>query len=170
MQPRTPECHSKRQVDHHPGRKPIQLPQARLRFTGRRRINEWPFAEWKAARDRGNCALMLGTAKQHRRDDMSVTVPACHSFGGQAQSPAAWHAGCEIVAETEGVVVTGVQRVGAAASAGLRPGDVIISVGNTEVVDEIEFRNVLSQNDIQRGIWMQVISEGVRRFVFVRAK
>ncbi len=72
--------------------------------------------------------------------------------------------------ETAGVVVTEVQAGGAAASAGIQPGDVIVSVGDTEVSDAIGFRNAVAANDPKRGIRMQVRSNGVRRFVFVRIK
>lgn len=71
--------------------------------------------------------------------------------------------------DVKGVVVTEVERGSAAASVGIRARDVIVSVGGHEVTDAAGFRKALEDNDLKRGIRMQVMSEGSRRFVFIRS-
>jgi serine protease Do len=51
-----------------------------------------------------------------------------------------------------GVVVSGVERDGAAAAAGLRPGDVIVRVGATRVTDPASFRAAVDDADLDDGL------------------
>lgn len=72
--------------------------------------------------------------------------------------------------DESGVLVTAVDPGGSAASVGIRPGDLIISVGGQPVEDVSGFRDVLEEQDIEQGLRMQVMREGVRRFVFLKAR
>lgn len=69
----------------------------------------------------------------------------------------------------EGVVVTQVEPGSAAADAGIRPRDVITSVAGVKVKNAAAFRKALEENSAERGIRMQVLNDGVRRFVFVKS-
>jgi serine protease Do len=71
--------------------------------------------------------------------------------------------------DVKGVVVTEVAPGSAAAAAGIRPRDIIVSVGGQGVADAAGFRKAIEDNDLKRGIRMQVMSEGSRRFVFIRS-
>jgi serine protease Do len=70
---------------------------------------------------------------------------------------------------TQGVVVTEVDPASPAASVQLRPRDVITSVNGIEVEDARGFRSALDQADLKRGIRMQVMTDGYRRYVFVKS-
>ena len=67
-----------------------------------------------------------------------------------------------------GVVVTDVQPGSPAASAGIRKRDLITSINGTEVEDARAFKAALDEADLSKGIRMQVNSNGLRRFVFMR--
>lgn len=69
----------------------------------------------------------------------------------------------------EGVVVTQVEPGSAAADAGIRPRDVITSVAGVKVKNAAGFREALEENSAERGIRMQVLNDGVRRFVFIKS-
>ncbi|HID76442.1 MAG TPA: DegQ family serine endoprotease [Planctomycetaceae bacterium] len=69
---------------------------------------------------------------------------------------------------TRGVVVTEVNPDSVAASLGIRPGDVILAVGDTEVRDAASFRRALEEHDLSRGVRLLVMRDHVRRFLFVR--
>lgn len=70
----------------------------------------------------------------------------------------------------KGVVVTDVDPVGIAASAGLRPKDVIVSVNNDRVEDADKFREALQRHDPKQGLRLLVRSEGFSRFVFLKTR
>jgi serine protease Do len=68
-----------------------------------------------------------------------------------------------------GVVITDVLEGGAAAEAGLRTGDVVLSVAGTAVRSVDDFENAVAAQDLAKGFRMAVRSNGLTRFVFVRA-
>lgn len=70
---------------------------------------------------------------------------------------------------TKGVVVTEIDPTSPAASVGIRPRDVITSINGTDIEDASGFRKTIQQADLKRGIRMQVMSEGYRRFVFIKS-
>lgn len=70
--------------------------------------------------------------------------------------------------DDKGILVTEVQPGSAAASVGLRPGDLVVSVGGKSVEDVAGFRDALEDENVEEGVRMQVMREGVRRFVFMR--
>jgi serine protease Do len=72
-------------------------------------------------------------------------------------------------ANLQGVVVTKVEPGSLAQRAGLGPRDIITSVGNTAVVNADGFLAALEQQDVSKGIRLQAMRDGVRRFVFIRA-
>jgi serine protease Do len=72
--------------------------------------------------------------------------------------------------DDKGVLVTEVEPGSAAASVGVRPGDLIVAVGGKPVKDVTDFRSVLRGEDLEKGVRMRVMRDGVRRFVFVKAR
>lgn len=72
--------------------------------------------------------------------------------------------------DQKGVVVTEVERGGLAASAGIRPGDVIVSVNGKDVVNAIAFREVLNEAGRSEGLRLQVKTDGFSRFLFLKMK
>ena len=74
------------------------------------------------------------------------------------------------IERAEGVVVTDVESGSVAAEASIRPGDVIVSVGGKAVRNLADYRNAMSQVDLSEGVRMQVLRDGVRRFVFLRVR
>jgi serine protease Do len=71
--------------------------------------------------------------------------------------------------DLQGVVITEVDQGSVAERATLRPGDVIVSIGSTAIEDVNDYRDAIRQFDPQTGIRMQVVRDGIRRFVFVRS-
>ena len=56
-----------------------------------------------------------------------------------------------------------------AARAGIRPKDVIVSMGERPITDASDFRAALKEQDLKKGLRMQIKSEGTRRFVFLKS-
>ena len=71
--------------------------------------------------------------------------------------------------ELTGVVVTEVDQASLAERAQIRPGDVIVAIGNTPVKNVGDYRNAINQFDAKKGIRIQFVREGVRRFAFLRS-
>jgi serine protease Do len=69
-----------------------------------------------------------------------------------------------------GVVVTAVDPTGLAARAGVRPGDIIVSIGGKPIRSLADFRETTDDLDSRAGIRMQVMREGIRQFVFLRSR
>jgi serine protease Do len=74
------------------------------------------------------------------------------------------------VETTQGVVIANVAAGGAAAEAGLRPGDVVVSVGDTRIRNLVDYREAISKAKLAEGIRLQFLREGTRRFVVLRAR
>ena len=70
---------------------------------------------------------------------------------------------------TKGVVVTAVEPGSVSHSLGVRPKDVIVSVGNTKVENVNDFRDAMKDHDLRKGIRLQVMRDNVSRFLFARA-
>ncbi|MCC5877542.1 MAG: Do family serine endopeptidase [Candidatus Sumerlaeia bacterium] len=70
--------------------------------------------------------------------------------------------------EIRGVVVTSVETGGIASRSGLRVGDLIVSVGGSEVTNTREFREAVSGADLESGVRLQIIREGFRQFLILR--
>jgi serine protease Do len=68
----------------------------------------------------------------------------------------------------EGVVVTSVDPGSMADLAGVRPKDVIVDVGGTPVTDLASFHKAMAKQDLTKGVRMQVVTEGLKRFIFLR--
>lgn len=71
--------------------------------------------------------------------------------------------------DSKGVVVTDVDPSSAAASVGVRPGDVITSVNGDSIERAKDFRKAVEQADLQRGIRLQLLKQGYRRYVFLQS-
>lgn len=72
--------------------------------------------------------------------------------------------------DEQGVVVTDVKPGSMAASLDIRPNDVIVSVGSQQVNGAADFRKALDSNDLSKGIRLQVMRDGAKRFVFAKVK
>ncbi|REJ66385.1 MAG: DegQ family serine endoprotease [Planctomycetota bacterium] len=72
--------------------------------------------------------------------------------------------------DEQGVVVTEVEPGSTAATMGIQPGDVIVSIGGNEVNNLTDFRNALQEQDVEKGVRMQIMRDGVRRFVFIKIR
>ena len=59
---------------------------------------------------------------------------------------------------------------GLAERVGLRPRDVIVSINDDAVPNAVAFQETLTKHDLKRGLRVQVVSEGVKRFVFIRSR
>lgn len=69
-----------------------------------------------------------------------------------------------------GVFVTEVDRAGLAARAGIRPRDMIVSVGGTAINSIEDFRDAMRDHKPEEGIRLQVQRDGARRFIFLRSR
>jgi serine protease Do len=67
-----------------------------------------------------------------------------------------------------GVVITDVEPASAGARAGLRAKDVIVDVDGKAIRGVREFRAAMDKADLAKGIRLQVMRDGARRFVFLR--
>ena len=68
----------------------------------------------------------------------------------------------------QGVVVTRVEPLGFAARAGLQPKDVILGVGGQAVRDERELERAIAQQDLEKGVRLDVRRGGARLFLFLQ--
>ena len=71
------------------------------------------------------------------------------------------------------VVGSGLGGLSAAARmarAGLRVRDVIMSINGDSVDNAKAFDETMAKHDLKRGIRLQVISEGNKRFLFIRSR
>ncbi len=65
---------------------------------------------------------------------------------------------------TEGVIVIHVEKDGLAAANGIKEGDIITSVNKQAVTNPVEFRDALQTSDPQKGVILNLISDGNSRF------
>jgi serine protease Do len=72
-------------------------------------------------------------------------------------------------ANTTGVVVTQVRPGSLGARLGLTPGDAVLMVGDKPIGSVADFRETLTEDAVSRGIRLQIMRDGVRRFLFLRA-
>lgn len=70
--------------------------------------------------------------------------------------------------QKDGLVVTGVDPDGIAARAGIRPKDIILSVQGEAVNSIREFRSLVDEKALKKGVRLVVESEGMERFVFLK--
>jgi serine protease Do len=71
--------------------------------------------------------------------------------------------------ELKGVVVKEVEPGSMAERAFIRPGDVIAMVGSKDITSVSDYRSVLEKFDSKKGVRLQIVRDGVRRFVFLRS-
>ncbi|MCR9117832.1 MAG: DegQ family serine endoprotease [bacterium] len=71
-------------------------------------------------------------------------------------------------AAVQGAVVTNVERGSVASQAGVVTGDVIVSINRDSITDSASFAAAIEKHDLAKGVRMQLLRDGVRRFAFVR--
>jgi serine protease Do len=69
---------------------------------------------------------------------------------------------------TDGVVVTKVEAGSAADRGGIRPGDIIVAIGNVAIRGLSDYRGKMREADLSRGVLLQVVRDGGKRFVALR--
>jgi serine protease Do len=69
----------------------------------------------------------------------------------------------------KGVAVTKVDPTSMAARVGIARGDTVVTVGDEEISDVKQFREAMSEQSFEDGIRLQVMRDGIKRFVFVRS-
>jgi serine protease Do len=73
-------------------------------------------------------------------------------------------------ANSKGVVVTEVDDGRLAARVGIERGDIVVAVGNESTSTVEEFRKAIRKQDLKNGIRLQLMREGMKRFVFIRSE
>lgn len=73
------------------------------------------------------------------------------------------------IANERGVVITKVESNSLAERAGIRAGDVLLAVGDRSVDNVADFNEAVRDINLALGVRLQLKSDGVRRFVFLRA-
>jgi serine protease Do len=73
-------------------------------------------------------------------------------------------------ANSKGVVVTEVDDGSLAARVGIERGDIVVAVGNESTSTVEEFRKAIRKQDLKNGIRLQLMREGMKRFVFIRSE
>jgi len=68
----------------------------------------------------------------------------------------------------QGAVVTDVEAGSVAARAGLRPKDIIVNLDGQAIRSVRDFRAAMDKADMAHGIRLQVMTDGVRRFIFLK--
>jgi serine protease Do len=71
---------------------------------------------------------------------------------------------------TEGVVIMRVASGSLAEQAGLRPRDIIVDANGTPVSDSEAFRDIITEDALQKGVRLIVESQGMERFVFIKTE
>jgi serine protease Do len=92
--------------------------------------------------------------------DLGVSVETLTADMAQQQS---------LDPDEKGALVTNVKRGSPAAQAGLHPGDIIVTVGEQPIASADQFRAVIKKQDVEKGIRMQVETDGLQRFVFIKS-
>jgi serine protease Do len=69
-----------------------------------------------------------------------------------------------------GVAVTKVEPGSLAARVAIERGDIVVTVGDEEISNVKQFREAMSQQNLKDGIRLQVMRDGIKRFVFVRSE
>ena len=76
----------------------------------------------------------------------------------------------ELPGDVQGGVVTAVEPGSPAALLDIAPGDVIVSVGEQQVKSLHQLRTLLDEDHLKKGVRLQILREGVHRYVFLRAE
>lgn len=69
-----------------------------------------------------------------------------------------------------GVVVTKVDEGSFAARIEIERGDIVLAVGDEAVRNIDEFKNAMAKQELKRGIRLQLMRDGMKRFVFLRSQ
>jgi serine protease Do len=70
--------------------------------------------------------------------------------------------------QTHGVAISSITPDGIAASSGLQPGDIVLSVNGKKVSTSAEFKSAVDKASLADGIRMFVETQGMTRFVFLK--
>ncbi|GIW98935.1 MAG: MucD protein [Pirellulaceae bacterium] len=119
--------------------------------------------------------VKIGLLEPEKLASAGITVPR-----GRANKVEAPDLGIEVeslteemadelgIDQQEGAVVTKVEPATPASRAGLREGDVVVNVNGQPIGNAADFRKALEEVDLSKGVRMQVVTNGVRRFVFLK--
>jgi serine protease Do len=72
--------------------------------------------------------------------------------------------------DEQGVVVTEVEEGSLAARVGIQAGDIVLAMGDQPTTNVEEFREAIGKVNAEEGIRLQLMREGVKRFVFIRSR
>jgi serine protease Do len=72
--------------------------------------------------------------------------------------------------EATGVVVTGIEPGGLAATAGVRPKDIIVMVNDAPIKDVADFRAEIDRQHLKKGVRRVIKTHGSRRFVVLKSR
>jgi serine protease Do len=72
--------------------------------------------------------------------------------------------------DTQGVIVTDVEEGSLASRVGIQPGDIVVTIGDEATTNVNQFREAVSKQDLKEGVRLQLMRDGVKRFVFVRGQ
>lgn len=103
-------------------------------------------------------------------DEAQVTESPSEDLGMQLQSLTPESAKRLGTKQTHGVIVTGLEPDGMAATAGIQPGDIILSVNGKKVSTVAELKAAVDKSTLANGTRMVVETQGMKRFVFLKSK
>jgi serine protease Do len=74
------------------------------------------------------------------------------------------------IEDTEGLMVSSVEPNSIAEKAGVKNGDIVVAVGNEPVYSLNEFNTLVKKQDLKKGFRLQVKSEGLTRYLFMKSQ
>ncbi len=74
-----------------------------------------------------------------------------------------------IADDTAGLAITQVTPGSLAAQTGMRPGDVLVAAGDQQLNTVEDFRKAVNRDTLSDGVRLQVLRNGVRQFIYLRA-
>lgn len=124
----------------------------------------------KVIRDGKPLTVKLKVAQRDAQVAMGSESPAASEIGLNVANPSSQEArSLGVEADAKGVVVTRVDPNGLAYEAGIRPGDLILSVQGELVRSAADLQQELRKHDLKSGVRLSVQSGEARRFILLRS-